>query len=398
MKAVIDRRTAMKGLGAGATVAASGALAPVVLAQAPTDRRLVVVLLRGGLDGLAAVVPYADPHYEAARGTLAIAGPGEPGGALELDGRFAMHPALQALHGLYRDYRLAVFHAIATPYRGNSHFEAQNVLENGAASPQGGADGWLNRAIALMGPADKRPGLAASHGMPLLLRGSAPVRAWTSPRLPPAGEDFLDRLAALFRGDPVLGPALAEGVRAEVLGDDTALRRDTAALRAAAGPVGRMLADSAGPRIAMFETVGWDSHVAQGAETGRLANLFRGLAEGLMDLKDALDLAWWKTAIMIVTEFGRTVAPNRTRGTDHGAASAAFVLGGAVAGGRVHADWPGLGPDRLQDGLGLAPTADIRSVFKGLLIDHLRLSETEVERFVFPRSAHVPPARGLIRT
>jgi len=406
-----SRRQSLGMLGAAALVAISPAGIPVAFAAAPTDRRLVVVILRGGLDGLAAVPPYGDRDYRGQRGAFALAEPGRGDGALDLDGRFGLHPALQPLHALYRRHELLVFHAVASPYRERSHFDGQDLLENGTVSPRGAGDGWLNRALALYGRSERRLGLAVGQTTPLILRGDAPVASWAPRVLPRVGDDFLTRLSALYARDALLGPALAEAIRAqetsdEVLGremaggsGDAPMRlRGARALPGLVQNVGKLLADLRGPRIAVLEVGGWDTHANQGLLTGRLAGNLTALADGIAGLKEAMSPVWNQTAVLAVTEFGRTVRPNGTNGTDHGIAGVAFLAGGALAGGRVVTRWPGLATGKLYEGRDLAPTLDLRAVFKAVLAEHLALPEGDIERRVFPGSSSAPRLRDLFRT
>jgi uncharacterized protein (DUF1501 family) len=393
---MIARRHAL-GLMAGTAAALPFGGVRIALAAMAGDKRLVVVILRGALDGLAAVPPYADPDYRSVRGALAFKDE-----LLDLDGKFGLHPALAALHEMYRARELLAVHAVATPYRSRSHFDAQDLLENGTAEARGARDGWLNRAILLMGAGDRRLGLAVGETVPLLLRGPAPVSAWAPQQLPAVDADFLAQLATLYRGDPLLGPAIREGVAAQrmndsVLGEDGKMAPGgpRVMLKTAAGAVGKLLADKAGPRVAVLEVGGWDTHANQGLRDGRLAGNLAMLDEGLGALKTSLGPAWRDTAVLVVTEFGRTAAPNGTNGTDHGTGGIAFLAGGAVAGGRVVTRWPGLA--RLFEGRDLAPTTDLRAVAKGVLGEHLGLDPAAVDRVVFPNSGDIAALRGLAR-
>lgn len=413
MAANLSRR----GLGrmlAGALLA-SGLSARTVRA-ATGDKRLVVVILRGGLDGLAAVPAYADPDYRAQRGALAIDPPGKEDGALDLDGRFGLHPALKALHAMYQARELAVFHAVATPYRARSHFDGQDLLENGTDRARGAKDGWLNRALGLLGPSKHRLGLAVGQSVPLLLRGDIPVGAWAPAEMPKLDDDFLARLAELYRGDRILGPALVEGLATqamsdEILGEDgmrVGRERDGKAARESGGrrryafptlanTVGKLLAAREGARVAVFEVGGWDTHANQGVLTGRLATQLALLNDGLAALKASLGSAWADTVVAVMTEFGRTVAVNGTNGTDHGTAGVAFLAGGAVAGGRVHGEWPGLANQNLFERRDLAAKTDLRAVLKGVLAGHLGLPSDACERVVFPDSGTAGVLRDLVR-
>jgi uncharacterized protein (DUF1501 family) len=399
----VGRRGLLLGL---ATTVALGS-ARLALAEAPGERRLVVVLLRGALDGLAAVPAYGDPHFAALRGPLALPEPGQEGGALELGGYFGLHPRLRTLHALYRASEALVLHAVAGPHRSRSHFEAQDLLEGGA--PQRLSSGWLNRALAAMPvPAARGPrdgiGLAVGTGVPLLLRGPAAVRSYAPQGLAQPEVDLLARIAALHARDPLLGHAVAEGLRnrgftAAVLAGHGAREGDPAAgagrnaFPALAGAAGRLLAAADGPRVAALEIGGWDTHAGQ---PGRLVQPLGALDDGIAALRDGLGEQWRRTAVLVVTEFGRTVRVNGTLGTDHGTAGAAFVLGGAVAGGEVRAIWPGLAEHQLFQGRDLAPTMDLRAVAKGLLRDHLRLPPAALAE-AFPGSEEIAPMRGLVR-
>lgn len=393
------RRDLLKVL-AVAAAAAGGPWGRLALAAAPGERRLVLVILRGGMDELAALAPVGDPAYAGLRGSLAPPPPGAPDGGVDLDGFFALHPALAPLAPLYREGALLPVHAVAGPYPTRSHFDAQDLLEDGGARPGARADGWLYRALAPLG-VDPRAAVAVALGVPLVLRGARPVTAISASRVPQADPAFLDRLADLYRDDALLGPALAQAMETRrMTGGPLADRSDGRGPRAFAGAArtaGRLLAAADGARLAVLEMGGWDSHAFQGAGTGRLAVYLAALAEGLVDLRTALGPAWNETVILAVSEFGRTARANGTGGTDHGTGGAAFLLGGAVAGGRVLADWPGLSPARLFEGRDLAPTLEARALFKGLLRDHLGLDPAAIEERVFPDSGAVRPLSSLVR-
>jgi uncharacterized protein (DUF1501 family) len=394
------RRRILAGLGAAAGLVA---LPRIAFAAAPTDHRLVVVILRGALDGLAAVPPWRDPYYAEQRGSLALEPPG-PAGVLDLDGYFGLHPALAPLHDFYRKGELIALHAVATPYRERSHFDGQDLLENGSLRPRGARDGWLNRALAEF-DGSRRLGLAVGQTVPLMLNGGVPVATWAPSRLPDPAPDFVARVAALWRDDTLLGPALAEGLRAQAMSQEVlGPERDAAmmpgggrALAPYAGAVGKLLAAADGPRVAVFEVGGWDTHAQQGRLTGRLAAALDNLGRGLAALAQGLGGEWRRTAVIAISEFGRTVAVNGSGGTDHGTAGCALLAGGAVTGGRVLADWPGLAPAKLHEGRDLKPTLDARSLFKGVLRDHLGIDRAALDARVFPASAGVPALDRLIR-
>lgn len=368
------------------------------------DPRLVVVILRGALDGLAAVPPIGDPDYAALRTDLAIGLPGN-GGALPLDGFFGLNEGMPLLHRHYQAKDAAIVHAVATPYRDRSHFDGQDVLENGTPSPQGVSTGWLNRAVDVLPVGDAvKPvhGLAVSPTVPLILRGKAPVFTWMPSGLADAGSDTLSRLLDLYtHRDPELAQVLASGrdvdkmamgaARDAIKGGDA-----TANFRRVAAGAARLLAEEDGPRVAALSFDGLDTHASEGADNGRLSRLLAALDGALDSLAQDLAPVWKDTAIVVVTEFGRTAHENGTLGTDHGTGTTAFLLGGAIKGGRVIADWPGLKPDQLYQARDLAPTTDLRGVLKGVLRDHLGLSESALAAQVFPDSLGVKPMDGLI--
>ncbi len=390
----LTRRAALLGLSAAFTLGGTS----LALAAAATDRRFVVVILRGAMDGLSAVQPYGDPAFATLREGLALPNPGQPGGVLDLGGFYGLHPALAQLHAMYAAGDALVLHATAGHYRSRSHFEAQDCLESGA--DQRLNSGWLNRAVALM-PQRAGTDTALSIGLsaPLMLRGPAKVQAWAPDHFAQPDADLYARLVRLNASDPVTGPALAEAV-ARRSGNDATLGgtmgdpKHDQSFSALAGAAGRLLAQPTGPRVAVLEMGGWDTHAAQAR---RLADQFAQLDSGLAALKDGLGAAWGNTAILAVTEFGRTAHINGTRGTDHGTAGVAFLMGGAVAGGRVAATWPGLGNGRLFENRDLAPTTDMRGVIKGCLVGHLGLPASQMTG-VLPGSADAAPLSGLIRS
>ena len=395
-------------LGTGA-LAASAALPSVLFAHAGGSSRLVVVILRGALDGLAAVPPYADPDYASLHRELAIAAPGGPGGALALNNTFGLHPSLAFLHERYSAGELIVFNAVASPYRDRSHFDGQNVLENGLSKPVGSADGWLNRALLALprraaGPEERA--VAIDLNVPLILRGEAPVVSKSPQAAADVDEDLLARLADLYSNDDWFSARLSEAVQTEKMVDDAGAWtmpkdavRPAAADRvsAVAHMAASLMRNDGGPEVAVIEASGWDTHANQGGANGALAQRLAGLDKALRVLADELGPLWPQTAVLVVTEFGRTAAVNGTRGTDHGTGGCAFLAGGAVRGGRVIADWPGLKRAALLDNRDLRPTLDLRSVFKAVLGEHMHVDANTLAKRVFPDSSGARPLQGLIR-
>jgi uncharacterized protein (DUF1501 family) len=366
------------------------------------DPRLVVVILRGALDGLAVAPPVGDPNYASLRTDLAIGADGTE--VLPLDGFFALNDAMPFLHGRYTAKEAAIIQATATPYRDRSHFDGQDVLESGMGGPRATDSGWLNRLAAAL-PAGAAvapaPGLAIGPTVPLILRGAAPTLTWSPPYFTSAAADTVNRLAALYgERDAALARVLAEGVEIDMLaGPGTPAKGGgtIAAFRATAEGAARLLADERGPRIAALSFDGWDTHANEGADKGRLANQLAALDAALETLASTLGPAVWQdTVVIVATEFGRTAQANGNVGTDHGTATLALLVGGAVRGGRVLADWPGLREADLYEARDLKPTTDLRAVFKGVLRDHLGVDERTLANGIFPDSLGVRPLDGLV--
>lgn len=407
---MLSRRELLRRMGLGSL--AMGYLtigAPSLsFARIDTDARLVVVILRGAMDGLAMLPPYGDGRYAKLRGELALPNPGTSEGALKLDGLFGLHPAFENVYRLYKNDEALFVHALASPYRERSHFDGQDVLENGVNSAGERRDGWLNRAITpLAGALGNEAAIALSQNTPLILRGDNSVTSWAPSQLPDADEDTLRRLEALYAQDEFFRVRLAQALESqEIAGTmgneaDAGGRRrrgnEAAQLRSTMRQAAKFLSADGGPQIAVIESGGWDTHANQGSTNGQLANKFIALDQGLAALNDELQDRWSDTAVAVITEFGRTVKVNGTRGSDHGTGSAALLLGGAVAGGKVIADWPGLSEKDLYQGRDLNPTTDMRSMFKSVLLQHIELSESFVERTVFPQSAGAPALESVFR-
>lgn len=385
-------------------------------AYAQTDARFVFIILRGALDGLAAVAPYGDGNYQRVRGALALPAPGATNGALKLDGLFALNPALKNLHAYYQAKELLVLHAVASPYRERSHFDGQDLLENGTTAPHGSLDGWLNRALLSMPAASKQSteqlAVAFAQNLPLVLRGEQKVGSWAPSKLPDTDDDTLQRIAALYSSDEYFLSRLQTAVSTDAIASEGASEggmnmtgnmnavgqgQRNNSLAPVVTAAGKMIKQDDGPRIAVMEAGGWDTHANQGAEQGQLFTRLEGLDKAIDTLRVAMGDVWKNTVVMVATEFGRTVASNGTRGTDHGTATCAFLVGGAVNGGKVIADWPGLASSNLYQGRDLQPTLDLRSVFKGVLATHMGVSESVLENKVFANSQAAKPMLELVR-
>lgn len=394
----LSRRTLLAG---GATFAAWAYLPKFARAADGRDPHLVTIILRGALDGLATVAPVADPDYAGLHGSIALALDG-PHPAVALDSFFALHPSMPEFARMYRSGHAAVVHATATAYRDRSHFDGQDVLESGFAGPGRVQSGWLNRALANL-PRGERVsrGLAVGATTPLVLRGPAPTVGWVPARLPQAADDTAMRLLDLYNHrDPSLASALSQGLQIEKLASNDGGMKPNMngvnAMRLAAQGAARIMAKDDGPRIAALAFDGWDTHANEGGPVGRLAQLLGGLDGALADFEAGLGDKWRNTAIVVVTEFGRTARINGTSGTDHGTGTIALLAGGAIKGARVMSDWPGLKVADLYQNRDLKPTTDLRGVLKGLLRDHLGLGDRVLAENVFPDSAAVRPMQGLV--
>jgi uncharacterized protein (DUF1501 family) len=366
--------------------------APVVrFARVRQSGRLVFVLLRGGFDGLAAVVPHGDASYAGLRGALAF-------GAKDLtplNGSFALAPGLAPLKAFWDRGELAVLHAMAIPFRTRSHFDGQAILETGLDKPLGSSDGWLNRLLQVM--PGERSGIAIASGMPRSMTGAFDVQTWSPAQLGAVDDTYLDRLAVLYRADGTLHGRFeaALGQQGMVGENPMAGAQNAGGRRGAIAPMmsaaARILRQATGPNVAAVEFSGWDTHANQGVAGGALDRLLAQLAEGLTTFRADMGDAWRDTTVVVMTEFGRTARPNGTRGTDHGTAGAGFVLGPKLARSTVVADWPGLSERTLFEGRDLNPTLDTRAVLKGAIAATFDLTGAQADR-VFPGSDGV---RGL---
>jgi uncharacterized protein (DUF1501 family) len=404
-------------LGSGALFA--WAFAPRYARAEGRDPRFLTIILRGALDGLATVAPVGDPDWVRLRGDKGLRLDGATP-ALPLDGFFVLNPAMPNLHRLYRAGQAIVVHAVATPYRERSHFDGQDVLESGLPRPGRADSGWLNRALTGLEPDDRvragkplRRAYAVGPITPLVMRGPAPVLSWTPARLPPVSDDTTMRLLDLYRHtDPTLARALEERI------DLAALVRSGSSDRAAgdkgpaiqvgnpnqvkayfaeaAGATAQFLAHPDGPRVGALALDGWDTHNNEGAVNGRLSRLLADLDGAIAVIESKMGGAWNETVVAVITEFGRTARINGTEGTDHGTATVALLVGGALKGGRVITDWPGVKESSLFESRDLRPTTDLRAVLKGLLRDHLGVQERALATDVFPDSEAVKPMEGCL--
>jgi uncharacterized protein (DUF1501 family) len=363
-------------IAAGATAVLSTTLgAKMAFARAGTDRRFVFIIQRGAADGLGTVAPMGDPAFARQRGALAD----DFGQGAKLDAMFALHPAMTNIAGLYGAKEALFFHAVASPYRDRSHFDGQNVLETGGTSAYTVKDGWLNRMLTLLPPAEAKA-IAVAATIPMALRGKVEVASYAPAALPNASDDLMARVTSLYQDDPQLHAAWEQATATRMLTSDMAADngRNAAATGALAA---KLLGPADGARIAMIETGGWDTHAQQ---KPRLANQLKGLDGMIGALKTGLGADWANTMVLVATEFGRTVKVNGTGGTDHGTGSMAMLMGGAVAGGRVVSEWPGLGDDRLFEGRDLNPTIGLDTVIASSVAGHFGLAPPATSIALFP--------------
>lgn len=382
-----QRRDFLIGLGAAGLMAA---LPKIAFGAQGGGPRVLFVLLRGAMDGLDALQPYADPTYGRLRGALADAGDG----GHKLDGSFALHPSLAFMAALYARKQLLPVIAVAPPYRQRSHFDAQDCLENGTGKPGGSRDGWLDRSVRALPGGE---GLALAAVMPLIFRGGGPVSNWSPPLPEAADEALIQRLMPLYAADTALADNFNRAI-AEGGGDagtmSAGAARGNASLVAMMTAAAGFMAKPDGPRVAFVEDGGWDSHRGQAAQ---LRRKFTELDTALKAFHDGATAIWPETIVVIATEFGRTAAVNGSAGTDHGTGGTLFLAGGAVNGGRIAGNWPGLSPSDLNEGRDLRATTDMRAVFKGVLGQHLGLGEAAIESQVFPDSRGIAAMPGLAK-
>ncbi len=394
-------RRALLGAMAGVSITFAGRSAQ---AAGSGRKKLVVIIARGGLDGLSVTPPYGDPNYAALRGQLAYGLPGATGGVLKLDSTFGLHPALPSLHAMALAGEARFAPSVAIPDRIRSHFEAQDLLENGTTTVYGTSVGWLNRSLTALGTTRA---LSVGATAPLVIRGPVQAASWSPGPALPQGDRVASILMDLYKDDPLLAPALSSGLSAEAMAESAMGGGDTSAMgqtnargqarrndvRALGQTVSKFMRAPDGPDIVALSLDGYDTHAGQVAQlAARLPfvdQLYAGLKEGLGPM-------WGDTAIVMATEFGRTARTNGTGGTDHGTASTLILAGGALKSGGIVGDWPTLNSSALFENRDLAPTLDVRSVYKGLLRDHVGVDRARLDTMVFPDSAGVRPVEGLV--
>jgi uncharacterized protein (DUF1501 family) len=411
MNAMLSTRRGVLAGAAGFGLALEFVALPALSADADlAKRKMIVVICRGGMDGLSVAPPIGDPEYLGLRGALALNGT-----ALPLDGTFGLHPALTSVQALAQAGEARIAPAVATPDRARSHFEAQDVLETGAAGVYTASSGWLNRAVEALSAHRKVDALSVGPTAPLILRGKAPTASWSPGRTVDAEARLPTLLQDLYRNDPLLGPALARGLATEVMAKAAAadmgaqapsmtaqvpatntpqlIRQGREAARSLGVSLAGFMRAPGGPQVAAISLDGFDSHANQAG----LLNTRLAYMDAVLDgIHTGLGPEWKNTVVVVATEFGRTARTNGAAGTDHGTASTALLLGGALKKGGIVGDWPTLKANALFENRDVAPTLDMRGLFKGVLAEHMGLDRAVLERDVFPGSAAAKPVAGLV--
>ncbi|MGZ3314518.1 MAG: DUF1501 domain-containing protein [Caulobacteraceae bacterium] len=416
MTALTRRSALANAAGLGVSVSFLGRAAFADSDRDLAARKLVVVVCRGGMDGLSVSPPVGDPDYAALRGRIAIAPFGQPGGALKLDDTFGLHPALASVHRLALAGQARIVPAVATPDRARSHFEAQDVLESGGTVAYGAGSGWLNRTLQALAPARKIEALSVGGTAPLILRGPVQAGSWSPGGLEGHDQRLPRILADLYAKDPLLGPALASGLQTQDMAKAAATmaqaqasdggaappqpavqpRQNPDAARQIGATVAKFMQEPNGPQIVAISIDNFDTHANQGAAQGLLAQRLAYLDSVLDGLSSGLGGEWRNTVVVAATEFGRTARVNGTGGTDHGTASTALVLGGGLKRTGIVGDWPTLQQARLFENRDTAPTLDMRALFKGVLAEHLGIERKALDTQIFPDSVMAQAARGVV--
>lgn len=385
MNGSFSRRHILKSLywGAGASILHSVFPVRLSFAKTTNNKRLLVVIMRGAMDGLAAVIPHGDTAYADARGNVELLQGNDD--LIMLDSYFALHNSLAPLAELYQKKQMLICHAVTTPYRDRSHFDAQDLLENGTDKPHLLTTGWLNRAIAAI--SDNVGAMAVGSAVPLMLRGSVKVGSWQPSSLPDVDDDFLKRVMHMYQSDAKLLDALTNAQKMqEIVGEEmpTMNARGQKSFIATMERAASFMSPANGVSVATVEIGGWDTHANQ---VGRLKNNFKMLAEGIIAFQKAMNDAWKDTAVLAITEFGRTVKGNGTGGTDHGTAGVAFLFGGALDGGKIVGDWPTLA--KLYEDRDLMPANDLRGLIKSTLKQHFSIDKKLLDENIFPNSKKI---------
>ncbi|AFY55580.1 hypothetical protein Riv7116_3105 [Rivularia sp. PCC 7116] len=367
------------------------------ISATPNSKRLIVIFLRGAVDGLSVVVPYTETAYYQARKRIAIPQPDKPGGVLDLDGKFGLHPALAALMPLWKQKNLAFVHACGSPESNRSHFDAQEYMETGTPGVKHTKDGWMNRLLAVMS-VDNNPiqGVNVGSTIPRIFTGNAavatiPAGRRTAKRLPIDNPKLATAFDKLYSGNDALSKTYrdARQAREALMESDVEMKL---ANNGAPLPKGfsrdaqrlaRLMVRDSRIELAFLGLGGWDTHINQGNTKGQLAGRLKRLGDGLATLQKELGEVYKSTSIIVLSEFGRTVRENGNGGTDHGYGNVMWLLDGNINGGKIYGDFPGLSGDRLHQGRDLAVTTDFRDVIGKVLQERMNLDKTQISK-IFP--------------
>jgi uncharacterized protein (DUF1501 family) len=378
---MITRREVLQGLAFGSLISVFPSLS--LARSSLSSKPLVWITLRGAMDGLNVVVPYGDKDYAGLRPNIGLS----LAEVNQLDDFFGLHPALQHGYELYKKGQASFIHACATGYRERSHFDGQKVLENGTLDPMA-MEGWLNRYLSL---SQHNQAIAIDSGIPLIVRGQQGVSSWYPHKLR-AKQKQAELLRELFQSDAELGENFDSAMAVDAMASSSSQSKHFNNLMSQAG---KFLSTPEGPNVAVLELSGFDTHSGQGSVQGRLASKLRQLDKGLLALQQSLGERWSETIVIAASEFGRTAKENGTKGTDHGTGNALLLFGGALNQSKVTANWPGLSKESLYQERDLAATMDIRSILKGVLIEHMGATQPQVEA-VFPDSVDLKPLAGVV--
>lgn len=380
---MMDRRQLLKiALGSACSVAAMPAITPMSFASAPGEKRLVAIVLRGAMDGLDVVQPYGDPLLRRLRKSVSL---GPDKGALDLDGFYALHPVLAPLMPMWKAGELGFVQAVSTPYRDKrSHFDGQDILEagtNGAEGAPTDGSGWLNRMLPMLQGATMQTAFAVGLERMAILSGEAVHASWAPESRFSVTPQAQNLLQMLYESDAPFHSAAETAIALSAANEEGMTKvtgQNKIARSLASFTASRLNEDT---RIAAFSLNGWDTHNNQ---RNGIKRALSQLADALTVLRNDLGRNWANTAVIAMTEFGRTVRENGSGGTDHGTGGLMVMAGGAVRGGRVFGDWPGLGEGDLYANRDLMPTEDVRAYAGAALSGLFGIKKSALETTIFP--------------
>jgi uncharacterized protein (DUF1501 family) len=398
----ITRRYFLKsgGVALAGLSSAPSFLLRTAMAQTNTQRQsdspiVIAIFQRGAADGISMVVPFGDPHYAAVRPQIAIPQParGAEDRAIDLNGFFGLHPALDALKPIYDAGHLAVVHAVGSPDNTRSHFDAQDYMESGTPGNKSVPDGWLNRYLQATPNRNAGPfrAVALNSTLPRTLAGSAPAVAMQRVsefglRAGRANAEVEAMFADLYK-DTFDAVKLLRTVNPQQYSPAAGVEYSNSAFGRALLQIGQLIKSDIGLQVAFADLGGWDTHANQGSVRGQLSNRLKDFGDSIAALYRDLGDRMRNVVIVTMTEFGRAIRQNGSGGTDHGHASCVFVAGGPVKGGKVYGSWPGLAPEQLYEGRDLTVTTDFRMVFSEILVRHMGVKDASN---IFPQFKQQP--------